>query len=140
MEPEDLKIASTLLNLNNSPTRFDKTHLYAKNPYETKYQSLINKREGVGLNSYNDSKAFIEYSNYRMISVENPKAPRDSNIFLIGCIIMSRGFIHSLFLYRSQDTFSFYFQQRRSFYFLQYYFLFKSQNFTLGAQEVYAML
>ena len=49
---------------------------------------------------------------------------------------MSRVSIHSLFLYRAQDTFSFYFQQRRSFYFPQNYILVKSQNFTLGAQEV----
>ena len=28
-----------------------------------KYQYLINKREGVGINHFNDPKAFIEYSN-----------------------------------------------------------------------------
>ena len=28
-----------------------------------KYQNLINKREKVGLNHFNDPKAFIEYSN-----------------------------------------------------------------------------
>ena len=39
-------------------------YLYAKDPYETKYQSLINKREIVGLKHCNDSGAFIEYSNY----------------------------------------------------------------------------
>ena len=37
--------------------------MYAKDPYEAKYQYLINKREGVGINDFNDSKAFIEYSN-----------------------------------------------------------------------------
>ena len=37
--------------------------LYAKDPYESKYQYLINKREGVGTNHFNDTKAFIEYSN-----------------------------------------------------------------------------
>ena len=35
-----------------------------KDPYEAKYQYLINKREKVGLKHYNDPKAFIEYSNY----------------------------------------------------------------------------
>ena len=35
----------------------------AKDPYEAKYQCLINKREGVGINHINDPKAFIEYSN-----------------------------------------------------------------------------
>ena len=37
-------------------------YLYAKDPCETKYQSLINKREIVGLKHCNDSGAFIEYS------------------------------------------------------------------------------
>ena len=38
-------------------------HLYAKDSYRAKYKLLINKCKGVGLNEYNDSKAFIEYSN-----------------------------------------------------------------------------
>ena len=37
--------------------------MYAKNPYEAKYQFLINKRENKGLKHFNDPKAFIEYSN-----------------------------------------------------------------------------
>ena len=37
--------------------------MYAKDPYEAKYQYLINKREGVGINYFNDPKAFMEYSN-----------------------------------------------------------------------------
>ena len=37
--------------------------MYAKDPYEDKYQYLINKRESVGLKHFNDPKAFIEYSN-----------------------------------------------------------------------------
>ena len=41
----------------------DKIYLYAKDPYEPKYQLLINKREGLGLKHCNDLKAFIEYSN-----------------------------------------------------------------------------
>ena len=36
---------------------------HAKDPYEAKYQYLINKRKKVGLNLYDDSKTFIEYSN-----------------------------------------------------------------------------
>ena len=40
----------------------DKTDFYAKDPYEEKYQSLINKCKGSGLKHCNDSKAFIEYS------------------------------------------------------------------------------
>ena len=38
-------------------------YLYAKDPYEPKYQILINKRESTGLKHYGDPKAFIEYSN-----------------------------------------------------------------------------
>ena len=37
--------------------------MYVKDPYEAKYQYLINKREKVGLNYYDDPKAFIECSN-----------------------------------------------------------------------------
>ena len=37
--------------------------MYTKGPYEAKYQYLINKIESVGLNHFNDPKAFIEYSN-----------------------------------------------------------------------------
>ena len=37
--------------------------MYAKDPYEAKYQYLINKREGVGIDHFNDPKAFIECSN-----------------------------------------------------------------------------
>ena len=38
-------------------------YLYTKDLYEAKYQYLVKKREKVGLNNYNDPKAFIEYSN-----------------------------------------------------------------------------
>ena len=37
--------------------------MYAKDPYEAKYQFLINKRESTGIKHFNDHKAFIEYSN-----------------------------------------------------------------------------
>ena len=37
--------------------------MYAKDPYEAKYQFLINKRESTGLNHFNDPKAFVEHSN-----------------------------------------------------------------------------
>ena len=52
-----------LLNLMNYQLDIDKICSYAKDPYEAKYQYLINKREKVGLKHYDDSKAFIEYSN-----------------------------------------------------------------------------
>ena len=37
--------------------------MYAKDPYEAKYQYLINKWEGVGIDNFSDPKGFIEYSN-----------------------------------------------------------------------------
>ena len=33
---------------------FDKIYLHAKDPYEAKYQYLINKREDIGLDNFND--------------------------------------------------------------------------------------
>ena len=54
---------NVLLNLINNQPDIDKIYLYAKDPCEKKYQYLINKREKVGLNHFNDPKAFMEYSN-----------------------------------------------------------------------------
>ena len=54
---------NVLLNLINNQTDIDKIYLYAKGPYQAKYQHLIKKREKVGLDHFNDPKAFIEYSN-----------------------------------------------------------------------------
>ena len=41
----------------------DEIYLYAKDPYEVKYQYLIDKREKVGLKHCDDPKAFTECSN-----------------------------------------------------------------------------
>ena len=38
-----------------------KIFLYAKDPYEPKYQYLINIRENAGLNHYDDPKGFMDY-------------------------------------------------------------------------------
>ena len=54
---------NALLNLINNQPDIDKIYLYAKDPYEAKYQYLIKKREKVGLDHFDDNKAFIEYSN-----------------------------------------------------------------------------
>ena len=64
-----------LLNLIENQPDIDKIYLYAKDPYESKYQYL--KREGVGINHFNGPKAFIEYSNimhnvYKNIDEYNP--------------------------------------------------------------------
>ena len=54
---------NALLNLVNYQPDIYKIYSYAKDPYEAKYQFLINKRESTGLKHFNDPKAFIEYSN-----------------------------------------------------------------------------
>ena len=46
-----------MLHRRNHQSDIDKIYLYAKDPYEAKYQLLFNKRER------NDTNAFIEYSN-----------------------------------------------------------------------------
>ena len=66
-----------LLNLIENQPDIDKIYLYAKDPYESKYQYLINKREGVGITYFNNPKAFIEYSDnmhdvYKNIDEYNP--------------------------------------------------------------------
>ena len=68
---------NALLNLINNQPDIDKIYLYAKDPYEDKYQFLIKKRENIGLKHFNDPKAFIEYSNdmhdvYKNIDHYNP--------------------------------------------------------------------
>ena len=68
---------NVLLNLIENQPDIDKIYLYAKDPYEAKYQHLINKRESVGINHFNDPKAFTEYSNdmrhiYKSIDYYNP--------------------------------------------------------------------
>ena len=62
-------------------SEIDKIYLHAKNPYEAKYQYLINLREKVGLKHFNDPKAFIECSNdmqylYKNINKYNPDEER----------------------------------------------------------------
>ena len=72
---------NALLNLINNQPDMIKIYLYAKDPYETKYQYLINKREKVGLDHFNDPRVFIEYSNdmqdvYKNIEDYNPGKKR----------------------------------------------------------------
>ena len=62
--------ASSIQNINNRKVwiwkKFNKQparYLFANNPYEAKYQFLINKKESTGLKHFHDYKAFIEYSN-----------------------------------------------------------------------------
>ena len=72
---------NALTNLINNQPDIDKIYLYAKDPYEAKYQYQINKREKVGADHFNDPKAFMEYSNdiqdvYKNIEDYNPGKKR----------------------------------------------------------------
>ena len=55
--------------------------MYTKDPYEAKYQILINERGSIGVKHFNDPKAFMEYSNdiqdvYKNINEYNPGKKR----------------------------------------------------------------
>ena len=54
---------NVLLNLIDNQPDIDKIYLYVKDLYEAKYQYLINIREKVGIDHFDDPKAFTEYSN-----------------------------------------------------------------------------
>ena len=69
---------NALLDLISNQPDIYKIYLYAKDPYEAKYQYSINKREKEEQNHYDDPKAFMEYSNdmqdvYKNIEDYNPK-------------------------------------------------------------------
>ena len=77
---------NTSRNLIENQRDIYKIYLYAKDPYKAKYQYLINKREGVGINHFNDPKTFIEYSNdmsyvYKNINNYNPE--KDNKILIV---------------------------------------------------------
>ena len=85
-----------LLNLIENPPDIDKMYLHAKDPYEAKHQYLINKREGVGMDHFNDPKVFTEYSKdmhdvYKNIDEYNPDK---ENKILIGFDDMIAGMIY----------------------------------------------
>ena len=59
--------------------------MYAKESYEAKYQYLINKRESVGIDHFNNPNAFIEYSSdmYNVYENIGDYNPVDENKILI---------------------------------------------------------
>ena len=84
-------IKNALLNLIENQPDIDEIYLYAKDPYEAKYQYLINIRKKVGLKRFNDTEAFIEYSNdmqdvYRNIAEYNIDKERKILIVFDGMI------------------------------------------------------
>ena len=76
---------NALLNLIENQPDIGKIYLYAKDPYEAKYKYLIDMREKVGLNHFNDPKVFLEYSNdmqdlYKNFDEYNPDKERKMSI------------------------------------------------------------
>ena len=79
-----------LLNLIENQPDIDKIYLYAKDLYEAKYQYSINKREGIGIDHFNDPKAFIEYSNdmrdvYK--NIDEYKPDKENKILIVFDVI-----------------------------------------------------
>ena len=54
---------NSLFNVISQQLDIYKIYLFAKDPYEAKYQFLINKRESISSRYFNVSEDFIEYSN-----------------------------------------------------------------------------
>ena len=72
---------NSLFNLISHQPDIDNIHSYIIDPYEAKYQFLINKPESTGLKHLNNFKAFAEYSNdlddlYKNIEKYNPYKKR----------------------------------------------------------------
>ena len=72
---------NSLFSLISQQLDIDKIYSYAKDPYERKYQFLINKQESTGLKHFNYSNDFSEYSNdmddiYKSIEEYNPNEKR----------------------------------------------------------------
>ena len=79
-----------LLNLIENQPDIDKIYLYAKDLYEAKYQYSINKREGIGIDHFNDPKASIEYSNdmrdvYK--NIDEYKPDKENKILIVFDVI-----------------------------------------------------
>ena len=73
---------NVLLNLiKNQRPDIDKSHLYVKDPFESKYQMLINGRAKVTIKTLKNPKAFIDYSQiigdvYESLEDYNPTEKR----------------------------------------------------------------
>ena len=77
---------NVLLNLIEDQPDTNKIYLNVTDPYEEKYQYLINKRESVGINHFDNPKAFIKYSNdirdvYKNINYYNPNKENKLIVF-----------------------------------------------------------
>ena len=76
-----MEITVSLFDLISYQPDIDQIYLYAKDSFEVKYQFLISKRQSTGSKHFNDSKAFIAYSNdmddiYKTIEEYSPNKKR----------------------------------------------------------------
>ena len=76
------KTTSALLNLINHQRDIDKVFLFTKDPYELKYQMLIENCHEIGFKYLKDPKVFIEYSSdmndaYKNTNEYNPQKKRN---------------------------------------------------------------
>ena len=80
---------NSLFKLISHQPDIDKFYLYAKDTFEAKYLLLTKKWENTGLKQFNDSKAFIEYSNNRDHTYNNTEEynPNKKNKILIYLMI-----------------------------------------------------
>ena len=77
---------NALLSLTSNQPDIHKIYLDAKDPYEAKYQYLINKREKVGLYHFNDPRALMENSNDMQDvyeSIEDYNAGKNRKILIV---------------------------------------------------------
>ena len=86
-----------LFNLINQQPDIDRSYLYAADPYEAKYQFLVDKRESAGLKHLKNSEAFTEYSNdldyiYKIlkntIQIKNAKYQLFLMIWFLICLVI----------------------------------------------------
>ena len=80
----------------------DKIYLYAKDPYEAKYQYSIKIREKAGIDHHSDPRAYIEYSNdmHNVYKNINYYSPDKKNKILIVFDDMITDMIHN----KKQDS------------------------------------
>ena len=62
-----------MFNLINHQPDIDEIYLYAKDPYEAKYQFLVNKRESANLKHFDDSKLFLNIRTIGLIFIKTLK-------------------------------------------------------------------
>ena len=61
---------NSLFSIRNQQPNIEKIYLYAKDPYEAKYQFLVNKRKSTILKYFNDSKLLLNIRKIGLIFIK----------------------------------------------------------------------